>query len=95
MYNCDESEIKGNLVTYSSTGIYIEESDYCELLDNVIENNGCGMLVAFSKNVVIANNFVVNNNYEGIATDTGDYALIKDNYCAYNQYGVFALLATD
>lgn len=72
-----------NCTANSNQGIYLDDSPYCEVLDNTCNNNWWGIGIYNSNNCTVNYNTASSNNY-GMEFDTSESAWIEENTVTSN-----------
>ncbi len=85
--------IFNNTCEYNSYGgILIDTCDFIQIINNTCSNNNyVGIMTKFSLSTIV-NNTCVNNQEAGIlCSDYSDYSSVLNNYCKYNNLGLWVL----
>ena len=68
-----------------SAGIYLNDSDYCEMTNNYCSDNGDGIYLKHSNGNEIKNNICSSNENDGIFLLDSSENKIKNNICSFNE----------
>jgi len=85
--------IFNNTCEYNSYGgIVIDTCDFIQIINNTCNNNNyVGIMTKFSLSTIV-NNTCMNNQEAGIlCSDYSDYSSVLNNYCKYNNLGLWVL----
>ncbi|MHA1304019.1 MAG: NosD domain-containing protein [Candidatus Heimdallarchaeaceae archaeon] len=93
----EKNYLQNNGFGFTGCGIRVRDSSNCTLIANICtENRGDGgILVVLAKDILISQNFCVDNKGEGIAVKTSISLNISFNNCSRNGIDGLSMLATN
>ncbi|UCG70245.1 MAG: right-handed parallel beta-helix repeat-containing protein [Thermoplasmata archaeon] len=85
LYYVTDCQVEDNIFQEVRCGVFIQESDYNEVLYNNCSGNIIGIGLLFAHNNDLVGNDCSFNSF-GIHLSASDYTIIKDNTCNFNEY---------
>ena len=87
--NADYVNISGFTVEGATgNGVYLKNSDHCNVSNNIASNNGDGIRLYRSSNNTLRNNNISNNEY-GIHLEYSSNNTLRNNNISNNEYGIY------
>ena len=94
--NSGNITIEGLTVTgagLNTAGIYVRNSDYCKVKDNLLHDDALGVYLSGSNYAVVSNNIATKNLLAGqgraILLESSNYAAVSGNKVSNNRYGIY------
>jgi parallel beta-helix repeat protein len=86
--NCENSDVRKNVVTLNSIGIMLHASEHNVMEDNKVTHNGEGILLTFSNRNIVDANEAVENGGNGIRLYNSSYNEVSHNNASIDNTGI-------